>query len=435
MRERCVCLSIIAAGMCVAAPLGAQDIAGTWQGTLSAFGLQHRELIRVTKAAPGWAVIGYSLDDESDADSASSVVLHGSHVTITFRPRPPEDPGSTYEGEFDHGAHTLAGTLSQGDQHWPLTFRHVSSKEAWPLPKPHTARFVAVDTNVTLEVLDWGGSGPPLVFLAGLGNTAHAFDTFAPKFTPRYHVYGITRRGFGKSSAPTPTDSNYTATRLGDDVLAVLDSLHLAKPVLVGHSIAGQELSAIGSRDPDRVAGLVYLDAGYWYAYYDSAVGNYFLDRGDLQARLRRLNLSLSIRDTRAMIHALLESDMPRMEKDLRDWLQSIQSVNDSTLAQPNSAISDAILFGGEKFRHVPVLALAIFAVPHADPRAGVDSATLAREEAADSLSTTQQVNAFAAGIPSARIVRLPHANHFVFRSNEADVLREMNAFLATVSP
>lgn len=135
------------------------------------------------------------------------------------------------------------------------------------------------------------------------------------------------------------------------------------------------------------------------------------------------------------MIHALLESDMPRMEKDLRDWLQRIQFANDSTLGEPNSGISDAILFGGEKFHHVPVPALAIFAVPHANPRAGVDSAALVREEAADSLSTTQQVNAFAAGIPSARIVRLPHANHFVFRSNEADVLREMNAFLATVSP
>jgi pimeloyl-ACP methyl ester carboxylesterase len=218
-------------------------------------------------------------------------------------------------------------------------------------------------------------------------------------------------------------------------VLAVLDSLHLAKPVLVGHSIAGQELSAIGSRHPDRVAGLVYLDAGYWYAYYDSAVGSYFLDRGDLQDKLRRLNLSLSIHDTRATIHALLESDMPRMEKDLRDWLEQIQSVNDSTPGQPNAAISDAILFGGEKFHHMPVPALAIFAVPHANPRAGVDSATLARDEAADSLSTSRQANAFAAGIPSARIVRLPHAHHFVFRSNEADVLREMNAFLATVSP
>jgi hypothetical protein len=35
--------------------------------------------------------------------------------------------------------------------------------------------------------------------------------------------------------------------------------------------------------------------------------------------------------------------------------------------------------------------------------------------------------------VPSARVVRLPHANHYVFRSNEADVLREMNAFFASL--
>jgi hypothetical protein len=35
--------------------------------------------------------------------------------------------------------------------------------------------------------------------------------------------------------------------------------------------------------------------------------------------------------------------------------------------------------------------------------------------------------------VPSARVVRLPHANHYVFFSNEADVLREINAFLGTL--
>ncbi len=31
----------------------------------------------------------------------------------------------------------------------------------------------------------------------------------------------------------------------------------------------------------------------------------------------------------------------------------------------------------------------------------------------------------------SARVVGLPHADHYVYESNEADVLREMNAFIA----
>ena len=40
---------------------------------------------------------------------------------------------------------------------------------------------------------------------------------------------------------------------------------------------------------------------------------------------------------------------------------------------------------------------------------------------------------AFESGLPSARVVRLPHANHYVFQSNEADVLREMNAFIGAL--
>jgi hypothetical protein len=56
---------------------------------------------------------------------------------------------------------------------------------------PHTVRFVSVDSDVKLEVLDWGGSGRALVLLAGLGDTAHVFDDFAPKLTSTYHVYGI----------------------------------------------------------------------------------------------------------------------------------------------------------------------------------------------------------------------------------------------------
>ncbi|HXP79866.1 MAG TPA: alpha/beta hydrolase, partial [Verrucomicrobiae bacterium] len=45
----------------------------------------------------------------------------------------------------------------------------------WHDPSPHTVQFVTVDTNVKLEVLDWGGVGRPLVLLAGGGNTAHVF--------------------------------------------------------------------------------------------------------------------------------------------------------------------------------------------------------------------------------------------------------------------
>ena len=129
----------------------------------------------------------------------------------------------------------------------------------WRDPSPHAIRFVAVEQDVRLEVLDWGGSGRPVVLLAGGGNTAHVFDEFAPKLTANFHVYGLTRRGFGASGSSAAQPSG---DRLGEDVGAVLDVLRLNRPVLVGHSIAGAELSSVARLHPDRVGGLVYLEAG-----------------------------------------------------------------------------------------------------------------------------------------------------------------------------
>ena len=42
---------------------------------------------------------------------------------------------------------------------------HAQQPPAWKDPSPHTTRFVTVDKDVRLEVLDWGGSGRPLVLL------------------------------------------------------------------------------------------------------------------------------------------------------------------------------------------------------------------------------------------------------------------------------
>src|SRR4051812_6365232 len=109
-----------------------------------------------------------------------------------------------------------------------------------------TVKMVPVEKSVRLEVLDWGGSGPPLIFLSGFGGTAHTFEGFAEKFTRAHHVYAITRRGFGRSSRPRPTPSAYSPERLGADVVAVLEALHIDRPFLAGHSLAGQELSEVG---------------------------------------------------------------------------------------------------------------------------------------------------------------------------------------------
>lgn len=69
----------------------------------------------------------------------------------------------------------------------------------------------------------------------------------------------------------------------------MIAALHLTRPILVGHSLAGEELSDIGFHHPDAVAGLVYLEAGYPYALYDQAHGQILLDTLKLHGMLPQL--------------------------------------------------------------------------------------------------------------------------------------------------
>jgi pimeloyl-ACP methyl ester carboxylesterase len=130
----------------------------------------------------------------------------------------------------------------------------------WKDPSPHTTRLVTVDDGVQLEVLDWGGSGPAIVLLAGLGATAHHYDDFAPALTARHRVIGVTRRGHrGSSAAP----DGYGFARLADDVLRVMEVVGVTNPVVIGHSFAGEEMHVLGARHAAKIRGLVYVDAAF----------------------------------------------------------------------------------------------------------------------------------------------------------------------------
>jgi non-heme chloroperoxidase len=131
-------------------------------------------------------------------------------------------------------------------------------------------RLITVAEGVRLEVVDWGGEGPTLILLAGGGHTAHVFDGFVPRLTSRMHVIGITRRGVGASSRPK---ERYDSTTLVRDIVAVLDSLGLAKASFAGHSFAGSEMSILAARFPDRVDRLIYLDSGFDYRQMLDRIG------------------------------------------------------------------------------------------------------------------------------------------------------------------
>lgn len=314
-----------------------------------------------------------------------------------------------------------------------LVSAHGQSPGPWRDPSPHSTQFVTVDHNLRLEVLDWGGSGRPIVLLAGAGNTAHVFDDFAPKLTADYHVYGITRRGFGASSF---SGWNYDADRLGNDVLAVLDALNLNRPVLVGHSLAGEELSSIAKWHPERVAALIYLDAAYTYAFDNGA--------SPTEEELEEVQLK------RPQPPPPSGADLASFAA-LQQWYERVLGLRfpEAELRQLWSSTSDGwvgplhvysnwpmIRMGMNRYADIPVPALVIFALPHGlgpwvdgstDP--AVRKAAQAFS-AADYALTERQIMAVDNGVYSARVVRMKQASHFVFLSNEAVTLREMRAFL-----
>jgi non-heme chloroperoxidase len=128
---------------------------------------------------------------------------------------------------------------------------------------PSDARedFIVVD-GVRLQTLDWGGSGPALVFLAGYANTPHFFDPLARAFTDRFRVLGLTRRAHGASDQP---ETGYDVPTLAKDAVGFLDALGFESASFVGHSFAGYELCCLATDHPRRVEKLVFLDTLYDY--------------------------------------------------------------------------------------------------------------------------------------------------------------------------
>jgi pimeloyl-ACP methyl ester carboxylesterase len=225
------------------------------------------------------------------------------------------------------------------------------------------SKLIAVDNNVHLQYLDFGGNGPALVFLPGLGSTAYIFGDFAPRFTDKYHVYALTRRGYGSSDL---TNTGYDLASRVEDLQSFLQALGIKKPILAGHSIAGDEMTAFATKYPNQVAALIYLDAAY--------------DRSDPRAPKPDPTLMAKVKEgwygAEAQTYPSLEARRDKMkriyfgvwsdaqEKNMREIsvLNVDGSVSDRTPSWVDAAISDDAKKQKLKLQDVKAPALLLFA-------------------------------------------------------------------------
>lgn len=127
----------------------------------------------------------------------------------------------------------------------------------YPAGTSFSSRFMRAD-GTTLHYLD-AGRGTTVIFLHGLGASMYAWrGTLAPVEAAGFRVVAFDNRGFGSSEKPAHGYSNALYAQL---LVAFMDSLRIPDAVLVGHSMGGAIAAECAIRYPDRVRGLVLIDA------------------------------------------------------------------------------------------------------------------------------------------------------------------------------
>lgn len=127
--------------------LFAQDITGTWQGTLQTPKQELRTVVKISKGDGGLKAVLYSID-QGGQGFAGTVTLESAIVRISI-----PGIGGTYEGKLDGDAIALTGTFSQGPEKLPLNLKHVNDDAAWAIPAPPVPlKAMPADANPAFDV-------------------------------------------------------------------------------------------------------------------------------------------------------------------------------------------------------------------------------------------------------------------------------------------
>jgi len=139
------------------------------------------------------------------------------------------------------------------------------------------------------------------------------------------------------------------------------------------------------------------------------------------------------------MIRSLVDSTLPILQRDLRSWagnLESAPNANVRPIGIRRDPVASALYAGVQRYTKINGPVLAIYAAPRPlPPNAPSDTVVRARMDSVALAGLLPQIIAFQRGVPQARVVRLAHATHYVFRSNEPDVLRELRTFIEGLQP
>jgi pimeloyl-ACP methyl ester carboxylesterase len=103
---------------------------------------------------------------------------------------------------------------------------------------------------------DFGGTGPAVILVHGLGGNLAHWGRVAPLLRERYHLISIDLPSHGASTPPAAYSFDHDLGALD----AVRQHLGLDRPALVGHSYGGMLAVALGASRPSDFRTVVNLD-------------------------------------------------------------------------------------------------------------------------------------------------------------------------------
>jgi pimeloyl-ACP methyl ester carboxylesterase len=100
------------------------------------------------------------------------------------------------------------------------------------------------------------GSGPLVLCFHGFPDTAHTWDALLPRLAAAgYRAVAPFMRGYHPSGAPR--DGDYSALRLGEDVIALIDALGEKSAMVIGHDWGALASYVAASLAPEKISKLV----------------------------------------------------------------------------------------------------------------------------------------------------------------------------------
>ena len=303
---------------------------------------------------------------------------------------------------------------------------------------PHKSDFVNVN-GIRLHYLDWGGNGPVLLFLTGMGCSAHIFNRFAPHFIDKFHVLALTRRGHGDSDYP---ETGYDADALTEDLRQFMDAQKIDQVILAGHSLGYIELCHFAALYPERILKLVFLDAAY-----DNSSLEYkaVMDKNPLRniipawPEIDPSTIEDYVATVKRIFPALAAIWGEVMDEEIRHTVKQTPEgkVVDKMSDAITKAINDTITSYVPEYSNIQSPVLSIFAIRDGSDYLSSDYMTEEEKvQVIDYFKTVLQpfqkryIEQFQRNMTHAKIVKIPSGHHYCFIKQEELVFDEMCKFL-----